>query len=902
MTLQSVSTDGLELLCSLEAPVDRSFHVGKGIALCLQGWAFCPGKIIKRLFVLDGTKRHQVNNHSWVRLDVLDYMYPARDPSGVSLFSGYNAILPIEEISAKERREIILCAELKSGETVLQSLGVLELLPGNNLRPEKVKWPDHGPRVAICMATYNPSRRLLSQQINSILDQDHRNWVCIITDDSTNPISRHDILDLIEHDSRFIYVKNEDRKGFYGNFEGCLSRVPVDADFVALADQDDRWDRDKLSTLLNNIEEKHKLVFSDCRIMAGGKVVSETYWDRRENHYRDFQSNFLANTVPGAASLFRADLLEFLLPFPPKLLGVYHDQWVALVADLEGGISYVDRPLYSYNQHDDNVVGQLLEPFAGVRHSIRELLKSSRSKRRFLNTARNLAHHATSDFPGVLEKAIFAEALKLRIGSIQQSKQQVLNRVSKIANGLGGPALMKLSAIVQNRKSTLNVEGYLLNIALGIRAQNILFGVWKNRFLDRKTGGKSENAGVAPQVTGVPAAEDLANGWIFQNIKPFRLRVSSREPKRINILLATIDFRYIFGGYIGMFNLALRLRREGFLVRIATLEYTELNIALARERMKGYPGLEKLFDEVEIVHRHDREEELLVSPEDRFVATNCWGAHVAHHASRELGQDRFMFMVQEYEPFFLPMNTVAALFQQSYTFPQFQLFSTPLLRDYFKLTRIGVFSSAGAEMNHAVFRNAIQKFTPSPDDMRHRERRILFYARPEAHAARNLFELGLMALAELARSPDFDADKWKFYGMGSIGGADKVRLAPDVTMEMLPKTDLQTYSERLPSHDVGLSLMLTPHPSLVPLDMASAGMLTVTNTFENKTAEALENISTNLIAVEATLEGVIGGLKEAISRVEQYDQRIQGARLDWPTDWNDAFEPAAIKKIVDFLS
>ncbi|MGY2937399.1 hypothetical protein ACVWZ6_007001 [Bradyrhizobium sp. GM6.1] len=429
----------------------------------------------------------------------------------------------------------------------------------------------------------------------------------------------------------------------------------------------------------------------------------------------------------------------------------------------------------------------------------------------------------------------------------------------------------------------------------------MLYRLWKKRFLDRKRNVAPTSTSAA-QVAGMPEAEDLANGWIFHNIKPLRLRVSKRELKRVNLLLATIDFKYIFGGYIGMFNLALRLRREGFLVRIVTLEYTELNISIARERLKGYPGVETLFEEVEIVHHYDRAEELLVSPDDRFVATNCWGAHVAHHASRELGQDRFMFMVQEYEPFFLPMNTIAALFQQSYTFPQFQLFSTPLLRDYFKLNRIGVFARPEAGAHHAVFRNAIQRFTPSLDDMRHRERRILFYARPEAHAARNLFELGLMALAELARSSEFDSSKWKFYGIGSIGGASKVRLAPNVIMEMMQKTDLQTYADRLPSHDVGLSLMLTPHPSLVPLEMASAGMWTVTNTFENKTAESLAAISTNLIPVEPTLEAVVGGLREAISRVEQYDRRMQGACFDWPTDWNDAFEPEAIKKIVEFLS
>ena len=61
--------------------------------------------------------------------------------------------------------------------------------------------------------------------------------------------------------------------------------------------------------------------------------------------------------------------------------------------------------------------------------------------------------------------------------------------------------------------------------------------------------------------------------------------------------------------------------------------------------------------------------------------------------------------------------------------------------------------------------------------------------------------------------------------------------------------------------------MYTPHPSLVPIEMASAGMLTVTNSFENKTAEAMAAISPNLITAEPSLEGLAGGLAEAAARV-----------------------------------
>ena len=54
-------------------------------------------------------------------------------------------------------------------------------------------------------------------------------------------------------------------------------------------------------------------------------------------------------------------------------------------------------------------------------------------------------------------------------------------------------------------------------------------------------------------------------------------------------------------------------------------------------------------------------------------------------------------------------------------------------------------------------------------------------------------------------------------------------------LELLPRADQRAYAELLRDHDVGLALMYTPHPSLVPIEMASAGMLVVTNSFENKT-------------------------------------------------------------------
>jgi hypothetical protein len=65
----------------------------------------------------------------------------------------------------------------------------------------------------------------------------------------------------------------------------------------------------------------------------------------------------VANTITGAASLFRREVLDYALPFPPRYGAAYHDHWVALVAMALGEVDYIDRPLYDYVQHDGAALG-----------------------------------------------------------------------------------------------------------------------------------------------------------------------------------------------------------------------------------------------------------------------------------------------------------------------------------------------------------------------------------------------------------------------------------------------------------------------------------------------------------------------------------------------------------------
>ena len=99
-----------------------------------------------------------------------------------------------------------------------------------------------GPRVAICMASFNPPAELLRRQLDSLRAQTHGNWVCVISDDALRAGGAGRRWSRRSPGTRASRsAAGPQRLGFYRNFERALSMAPAEADYVALCDQDDFW-------------------------------------------------------------------------------------------------------------------------------------------------------------------------------------------------------------------------------------------------------------------------------------------------------------------------------------------------------------------------------------------------------------------------------------------------------------------------------------------------------------------------------------------------------------------------------------------------------------------------------------------------------------------------------------
>jgi glycosyltransferase involved in cell wall biosynthesis len=881
-----------ELHVRLDAPLPTEVATGSGTAIFVCGWCYSPAGPVRSLeFVLDG-----------IAQPVMAFAMPRLDPyrelgEPLAYRSGFWGLVKIASVLEETELTLELCAVLSDRSRARTQIALIPVRPGvagpgvtptSAFAPTSTSAPA---QIAIAMATYNPPADLLAVQLDSIRNQTHTDWICCISDDCSSPRTLAALEAAIEGDPRFRLSHSTRRLGFYRNFERALAMVPAGTEFVALADQDDRWYPHKLSVLAAQIGGA-RLIYSDARIVTrDGVPIADTYWGTRQNNHTDLLSLLVANSVTGAASLMRADLLADALPFPPAQFAHYHDHWLALVARCLGEIRYVAEPLYDYVQHGDaslghakaNLMPTLKDRLAGLRtRGPRERIHKWRMHY-FVDVARLLA---------------FSTVLKLRLGdrmtpdstrtlarflAADQSPAQLTALIRRGIRELGGTP------------ETLGAE-WMLACAL----------VWR-RLLSLSTRDTPQRVLRLDALAPTELAPGTAQGAgahsptrrLADKIAPLDLRVDSGAPPRVNLLIPSIDVDHFFAGYIAKFNLALALARRGHRVRIVTVDPGRAPGRDWAARVEAYSGLAGFSDQVEVVL--GREAGLTVSPEDRFIATTWWTAHIAHAAVTRIGADPFLYLIQEYEPFTFPMGSFAALAEDSYRLPHRALFSTALLQGYFRARGIGAYADAQPTRS-ASFDNAITA-VPPPTAARlqgRRPRRLLFYARPEAHAARNLFELGVLALERAAAEGCFDG--WELTGIGSVGDNTMLGLGGGVTLNVSRRSGQSDYAELLAEHDVGLALMYTPHPSLVPLEMASAGMLTVTNTFENKTAAALTGISANLIAAEPSVASVAAALLRATATVDDVSARVAGSGFAWPRSWGESLNASVMAYVEEALS
>ena len=373
--------------------------------------------------------------------------------------------------------------------------------------------------------------------------------------------------------------------------------------------------------------------------------------------------------------------------------------------------------------------------------------------------------------------------------------------------------------------------------------------------------------------------------------------------RTIWIMLPTLNPDIMYGGYKSAIEMICALHRDGHAVAVLCLEESpNLPYFLWSEKS---PRIQAVFGDIRIVDAVAFAE-AEIGRSDLFIAYTVWDLKACTQLAALTDNTKPLLLAQEYEPIFYDNGAQRALCEACYHVPHYPIVNTTFLLSYLKANQLGIFRHGAAprlSRDYAVFEHKINRLpVQSAASMRARRNRVLaVYARPEAHAARNLFEIVLIALQDLCSRGAFGPE-WSFVGLGALTKMPPVALGGGHELKLCQKMTEDEYRRTMSDLDIGISLMYAPHPSVVPFEFATTGALVITNTYENRSAADLRAICGNIIPCEPSLDSLVQAIEHAMTQVEKHGQRQRQALAPAALSWDDIFTPAFLSDIIASVS
>lgn len=370
-----------------------------------------------------------------------------------------------------------------------------------------------------------------------------------------------------------------------------------------------------------------------------------------------------------------------------------------------------------------------------------------------------------------------------------------------------------------------------------------------------------------------------------------------RTSRIIHILVPSFDARSISAGFFGVFAVAKILAeltnssKSAPKVNLLFVDRFDFYPSLFSYVLSKTTGLEDLLDLVSYsflrASMSEKHSHALISigPNDLFVATVWYTASIAKSISRLQGSGtKYLYLIQDYEAGFHPRGSHFCLAQQTYKKDDYHALvsSRPL---FVQLKKQGAIPEESIFFENASASKRIPKSLFMDTQNKKTHKNLVLYARPDVD--RNMFEIALLALMKAYRMGAFPGN-WHFYSIGL--GSTRIELSDDphgnhTFVKQCARMTLVEYEDFIQSADLCLTLMASPHPSLLPFDFSGNGTVVVTNTFETKDKAYFSDYSPLIIATEPDPDQLAKSLMIAAEKCNDLNWRYENRCEAYPRSW-----------------
>jgi rhamnosyltransferase len=301
------------------------------------------------------------------------------------------------------------------------------------------------PKILVLLAAHNGAKWIV-QQIETILNQQRVDVRLVVSDDGSHDDTLAKVRQLAADPRVSIVAPPVPTGSAAQNFIWLIRNTRADGfDFVALADQDDIWHKDKLARASAAL---------DLRGAAGYSCSVTAIWStgRRKTQTQTRKSRRLDFMFEGAgqgctfvlqAEFFRR-IQDFFSCHAAHLQGLHYHDWAIYALSRSWALSwYFDaQPMVDYRQHEHNDTGTRFSR-SGIVRRLR-LIKSRWYARQMMMIARICAIAAPedpkiADWASLVVKPVsVTRQLKIAGICLIEGRRRLLDRLVVLTAVLGG--------------------------------------------------------------------------------------------------------------------------------------------------------------------------------------------------------------------------------------------------------------------------------------------------------------------------------------------------------------------------------------------------------------------------------------------------------------------------------
>lgn len=372
-------------------------------------------------------------------------------------------------------------------------------------------------------------------------------------------------------------------------------------------------------------------------------------------------------------------------------------------------------------------------------------------------------------------------------------------------------------------------------------------------------------------------------------VTPINPQKTDFNGRRLNLLVPSLENEHVFGGISTALSLFKYMGKDYEYQRIIVTDTKVENID--KKHFKDYNIDNNSHGNLtkSILPMGDRYGKTIeVGKHDYFMATAWWTAYILQPIlewqQKIYDVDPFFYyLIQDYEPGFYKWSSRYVMANSTYKsrFKTKAVFNTKILHDFF-------FDKGYSFHQQSFFDPPLNKVLMSgallaSSKVRKKPFKVLVYGRPSV--SRNCFEICIESLQKFVWR--YKNIEWEFYSVGEKH--PDIELGNSCKLISLGKLSLNRYQEMLKNSSIGLSLMLSPHPSYPPIEMALYGLEVVTNNYANKN---LSELFSNIYSLDdLTADNVADALCILCKKVEDRSGAPAVCNNDYLTNtsWEDAF-------------